>query len=155
MINLRNKKNEYKVETGANMQECGGCTFCCLVLEIPDVPSKHNEWCKHCDSGVGCKIYGTHPKGCREFQCAWSQMENVGKELRPDKCGVLFEKATDSVMLAATAGRIEPIVEGQIIALNREGISVMLYDHKTKTKTLFPARGHTKEFVESEINDST
>ena len=74
------------------MQKCGECTLCCKLLHIPETNSKPNEYCKYCEINKGCRVYDERPDGCREFQCAWLQMVNVHIDLRPDKCGVLFEK---------------------------------------------------------------
>jgi hypothetical protein len=138
--------------------ECDGCTLCCKVLEIPEVNSKFNEWCKYCDKERGCKIYSERPDSCKEFNCAWVQMKKagikVGIEIRPDICGVVFEKYTDNVMMALTSGKILERVWGQIKFFNNEGISVVLFDHSNKSKTVYLSKGHTREFVEKEINDS-
>jgi len=136
------------------MQKCGECKACCKILLIEEVDSKPNEWCQHCNKN-GCRIYDIRPKGCREFMCTWLQMNHVGIEMRPDKCGVVFEKFTDNVMMGGTDGKIKPIVQGQIKFFNKEGISVVIVNHNTKTKTNFLANGHTRKFVEDEINDST
>lgn len=137
------------------MQDCGECTLCCKLLHIKEVDSKPNEYCKHCDLNVGCNIYDNRPDGCREFQCAWLQMNQVGIEMRPDKCGVLFEKFTDSIMMGATDGYMAHLVNGQINSFNHEGISVVILDHSKKSKTYFLAKNHTKEFVDGEINYSS
>ena len=135
--------------------KCGECTLCCTVLEIKEVDSKANETCKHCILKKGCKIYDKRPQGCKEFKCMWLQMDNVHEDLRPDKCGVVFEKFTDKVIMGGTMGYMSSIVPGQIQAFNNEGISVVIVDHSQKKKFSFLANGHTREFVESEINGSS
>ena len=82
-------------------------------------------------------------------------MEKVHPDLRPDKCGVVFEKFTDNVVMGATNGYMTEVVPKQIKAFNKEGISVILVDHSKKHKFRFLAEGHTKEFVEEEINGSS
>jgi hypothetical protein len=133
--------------------ECGDCTLCCKLLKIEEVESAHNEWCKHCGEN-GCQIYDDRPEDCREFRCAWLQMDHAGIEMRPDKCGVIFEKFSDEVMAGVTDGRVEPIVQGQVEAFKREGISVVVFNHDNKQKACFLAAGHTREFVEKAVNDS-
>jgi hypothetical protein len=81
-------------------------------------------------------------------------MDQVGIEMRPDKCGVIFEKLTNSVMAGVTGGYIAPIVRGQIEAFNREGISVVIFNHSNKQKKHYLADAHTIGFVEAEIDDS-
>jgi len=78
-------------------------------------------------------------------------MDNVGIEMRPDKCGVIFEKFADTVMMGATDGYVSYRVQGQIEAFKREGISVVMMDHSKESKNYFFANGHTKEYVESKI----
>ena len=135
------------------MQICGRCTLCCKLLEIVDVESKANEWCKHCTKN-GCSIYEHRPQDCKEFMCAWLQMEYAGIDMRPDRCGVVFEKLSDRVMGGITNGRMTPLVKGQIRAFNKEMMSVMILDPNTRSKHYFLAPFHTIEFVEEQINDS-
>jgi hypothetical protein len=82
-------------------------------------------------------------------------MDSAGIEMRPDKCGVIFEKLSDNVIGGITDGRIAPLVKGQIRAFNREMLSVLLLNHSSKSKKYFLAPLHTREFVDGEINDST
>ena len=67
-------------------RECGDCNLCCKLTSIdfmePRKPSY--QWCKHCDIGVGCKIYKTRPQGCKDFLCLYlGGLTN----LIPNKCG--------------------------------------------------------------------
>ena len=74
-------------------RECGDCNLCC---KLPYMDSgfweKSNthvfkgeyEWCKHCEIGVGCKIYSKRPSACRDFYCLYQAgMTN----LKPNKNG--------------------------------------------------------------------
>jgi hypothetical protein len=82
-------------------------------------------------------------------------MKNAGEELRPDKCGVLFEKWSDKVIVGATNEILSNLILGQIDYFRSEGISIVIVDHTKKTRTYFLAEGHTKDFVRKEINDSS
>jgi hypothetical protein len=136
--------------------ECDGCTLCCKLLDIKETDSKPGEYCKHCEPGVGCKIYNERPEPCRIFECAWKQMKHAGEELRPDKCNVLFEKWSDYVMVGTTTeDSLSGLVLGQIEYFKKEGISTLMVNHIKKTRTFFLADGYTKEFVKDEINGST
>lgn len=137
------------------VSKCGSCTLCCDLLKIPEVDSDYGELCKHCDLNKGCKIYEDRPEACREFECCWLQMETVGIELRPDKCGVIFEKWADDIILATTRKGPTPLVVGQIKSFMRENISVVMLDQRLKKKTYYLAEGHTKEYVENKINGSS
>ena len=60
--------------------------MCCKLTSIdfmePRKPSY--QWCKHCDIGVGCKIYKTRPQGCKDFLCLYlGGLTN----LKPNRCG--------------------------------------------------------------------
>ncbi len=72
------------------MSGCGGCTQCCKTMAIPEMPKASNEWCKHCDKGVGCGIYESRPDPCRKFKCLWLLASEKGPEqawpdrMRPD-----------------------------------------------------------------------
>ena len=67
-------------------RECGDCNLCCKLTSIdfmePRKPSY--QWCKHCDIGVGCKIYKTRPQGCKDFLCLY--LGGV-TNLKPNRCG--------------------------------------------------------------------
>jgi len=67
-------------------RECGDCNLCCKLPSInfmkPHKPSY--QWCKHCDIGVGCKIYKTRPQKCKDFLCLYlGGLTN----LKPNHCG--------------------------------------------------------------------
>lgn len=137
------------------MMECGPCTLCCKLLRIDDTNSIPNEMCKHFKESIGCNIYNKRPKVCERFECAWKQMKHVGSKLRPDKCGVLFEKWSDNVIVGVTSMYdVLPLVTSQINFFTKENISVLLINHKRKSRTFFLAKGHSKKFVKGEINDS-
>jgi len=134
--------------------ECGECTLCCKLLNIKEVDSKPGEYCKHCDWGVGCKIYDQRPESCKIFECCWKQMEVAAEELRPDKCNMLFEKWSDKVIVGVTNKKISDLVMNQINSFRKEGISSLILDHSEKTKTFYLVPGHTKDFVKQEIDNS-
>lgn len=134
------------------MQNCGECTLCCKLLQLNEIPSAVGEWCQHCTK-EGCGIYGEHPKECREYQCMWSQMPNqfATLELRPDKCGVIFDRQSDDVIAARIeeGQMINNLLFGQIGSFNREGFSVLVF--RGKQRKHFLAEGHTKEYVDEVV----
>lgn len=86
---------------------CGQCNACCRAFAIPDL-KKAGEWCKHCDIGVGCRIYETRPAPCIDFECLWlasqrrmNGMERMKLALRPDKCKVMFSATTNPNVISA------------------------------------------------------
>jgi len=84
--------------TLAPTNHCGDCRACCFTLYIDDPRLKKpsNSWCQNCASDIGCKVYHARPNVCRSFKCEWlaSQAHNdwMKPELRPDKCGAIFTK---------------------------------------------------------------
>lgn len=75
------------------MRKCNECILCCLVLEISPLKKAANEPCKFCDKG--CKIYDERPEPCKDFECLWLKDKSIPDNLRPDRCGVVFEKLGD------------------------------------------------------------
>ena len=73
--------------------ECGECTLCCSLLPIEWLDKPANTPCIHCDAG--CLIHDTKHYECSSFECSWLQSGVDNPELRPDKCGVIFEKVDD------------------------------------------------------------
>jgi hypothetical protein len=73
---------------------CGGCNMCCKIPDIAELSKPRNQWCSHCDTGKGCRIYETRPSPCRDFECLWleSQRERhpLPAQLRPDRCKMML-----------------------------------------------------------------
>jgi hypothetical protein len=132
--------------------ECGNCTMCCKHLLIEETDSKEWELCKYCQEDVGCLIYEKRPEECSNFDCCWKQMQVAHIDLRPDNCGVLFEKWSDYVIVGSTEYEITKLILGQIQFFNREGISVLVVD-SNNNRNLYLADGHTPEFVHKELEN--
>lgn len=127
--------------------ECGGCTLCCKLLETHDVPSEIGTYCHHCDQNVGCSIYSDRPKECRDYQCMWSQMENVGFEMRPDQCGVIFDRISDDVITARLEEdrMLNELTQRQLDFFKNEGFSVLIF--RGRDKKIFLNGKHTEDQV--------
>ena len=68
-------------------RDCGGCTVCCEILEIPTLKKPSRKMCSNvCDTG--CGIYNERPSECAQFQCVWSE-GYTGNGQRPDKSGIM------------------------------------------------------------------
>jgi len=106
--------------------ECGECTACCTLLNITWMNSKAGEACKYCDKG--CSIQETKDAKCQEYECAYTQMKVASEKMRPDHCGVIFERVEDDLMF----GTVNPnhtefgFINGQIDVFLKEGINVIL-----------------------------
>lgn len=105
------------------MQECGECTACCYAFPVIELDKLEWEKCKHVDKS--CKIYSKRPESCRKCMCAWVQMKNVGIELRPDKCGIIFER-DNNIMVGTIIGSITDFAKRQIQYFKKENFRVIL-----------------------------
>lgn len=73
-------------------RQCGDCTACCTVLEVPEAGTGHYEKCQH-DIGK-CGIYKDRPTPCRSWRCGW-HIGLLGEGDRPDKLGVMIDVTKD------------------------------------------------------------
>ncbi len=65
-------------------RECGSCTLCCKVYEVPVLEKPEGKWCQHCKPGKGCGIWADRPKFCRDFHCLWINDRSFGPEWKPE-----------------------------------------------------------------------
>jgi hypothetical protein len=71
-------------------KSCGSCTKCCTVMSVPEIKKRAWDECPHVAAGLGCKIYSERPSGCRKFICGWLLDPNMGEDLKPENCHVVF-----------------------------------------------------------------
>jgi len=64
-------------------RECGDCSLCCKVLEVPALYKPQGQWCKHCKPGSGCATYRLRPKACRDFNCLWLTEDWLNDDWKP------------------------------------------------------------------------
>jgi hypothetical protein len=72
------------------LKECGDCSLCCKLIEVPPLEKPANQWCQHCTKR-SCAIYEKRPTICHSFDCLWKVSHVLGDELQPSKCKVVFE----------------------------------------------------------------
>lgn len=84
------------------VRQCGSCTSCCTLLEVTEVGTAVNEWCKHCVAGKGCTIYDQRPQMCRSFSCAWLQ-GHLNDDWYPEKAGMVVHFSQDAVNVQVDA----------------------------------------------------
>jgi len=126
--------------------KCGKCTLCCTLLPVPVLNKPAGMTCKHCHGG--CDIYETRGDECRGFQCAYNQAEKARIELRPDHCGVIFEKLSDRLFYGtARDDELSEVAMSQIRYFMHTGFSVII------KKTLYLAPGHNVKDIEDDFND--
>lgn len=80
-------------------------------------------------------------------------MEDAGIEMRPDQCGIIFDRIAEDVISARLEDdkKLKPLVMGQINAFIEEGFSVLIFrgdDSKCFLTTL-----HTEQYVRDTVHD--
>lgn len=93
------------------MNNCGECTACCLVFDIPEIQKQKHTLCVNCEEG--CTIYHKRPKTCKEYECAWLK-GNWNEKLRPDNCGVIIDLNINGYQALRFKDEVDPIIMKQI-----------------------------------------
>ncbi len=136
---------------------CSGCTLCCKLLRIPWMDSPESEYCRECESEVGCKIWEDRPEGCRSFGCSYYNVEKANENLRPDRCGIIFEKATKDIFFGTVDDNIvvlNEIVNVQINKFLDEGFSIILRHPQLKKPYILAAEGKTANDIWEEAKEA-
>jgi len=135
------------------MNQCDGCTACCTALEVRDIIliKPAGKTCPFVCK-TGCSIYDNRPLGCHGYDCVYILEEDTPLELRPDKTGVLFEKATTRIYLALIQEeRLNDwdteLIRNYIKKLNDGGISVVLCSYKHGLMDVFVTSEHDPDKV--------
>lgn len=72
-------------------RQCGSCSLCCRLLDIPEFNAPPGTWCRHCKPGVGCRIHPDRPENCRTYECAWL-MGKATDDWFPAKCKIICDQ---------------------------------------------------------------
>lgn len=76
-------------------RECGSCTLCCKLMKVTELKKPALKWCKHCDVGVGCRIYENRPNECQQFSCMYLLDENLDEHWNPLKSKMVLAYEPD------------------------------------------------------------
>ena len=108
------------------MSGCGECTACCTLLPIEWLDKPANVTCTHCDKG--CLIHDTKHYECSSFECSWLQSNVDNDNLRPDRCGVIFEKIDDHTFYGNVipGGKVSNTARKQMQNFVEQGYTVRL-----------------------------
>src|SRR5262249_20143690 len=99
-----------------NLQrQCGDCSLCCKLLNVPEVGKPANDWCPHCRPGhreaacTGCTTWRCRCIGFRSWadRCRSGSRAFRGRSLRRPQTQCLTCGATDwigSLFSRATRG---------------------------------------------------
>jgi hypothetical protein len=146
------------VNTAAPGRDCGTCTLCCKVYEVPSLAKPSNQWCTHCAPGKGCGIWQTRPDHCRAFFCLWMTDTRLASEWKPDKAKFVltFDPGSRFLMVqvdpgAPKAWRQEPYYsqlrkwsqalmaeERMVLVFNNKHATVLLPNGETELGILGP-----------------
>lgn len=131
-------------------RECGTCTLCCLLPQVPGVGKEVNKYCPFCTHH--CTIYENRPSECDRFDCTWLVDETVPDELKPEKCNVIFEVITEELQICLVhfqypTAWMEKPVRDHIKRLNEKNISVIVTSYTSSPKYVFEAPGKTEQEV--------
>jgi hypothetical protein len=132
--------------TPAPGRDCGSCTLCCKVYDVPAVEKLAGTWCRHCLPGRGCGIHETRPQHCRSFHCMWMTETWLGPEWKPERSKLVLsvDPVTRFLLVqvdpgAAGAWRRDPYY-GQLKSWSAAGIQqnrqVIVFLNKSATVVL-------------------
>jgi len=154
--------------------------MCCILLPVLEIhkPPKNishlvspaainkppNIICDHCnytsslETFIGCQIYENRPRVCVDFQCSWILDEEMGEDLKPSNCNVIFEKIRYTEIYLALvhfeqldAWQEKP-TRDYIQLLNDRGFPVIVTSYTRAPKTIFlPKEGWTEDQVKDEV----
>lgn len=80
-------------------RSCGGCTACCDVIGVVEYGKPYYVRCVH-QTDTGCGCYGSRPRECQEYVCAYLAGELPPDESwRPDQLGVIANIELDRSMV--------------------------------------------------------
>lgn len=82
-------------------RDCGTCTLCCKVFDVPVLDKPSGRWCQHCLPGQGCGIHATRPQYCRDFFCLWITQGWLGDEWKPAVSKIVLTISPLNGMLTA------------------------------------------------------
>lgn len=75
--------------------------MCCKLVDVPGLAAR-DVWCPHAKPGQKggcCAIYATRPPVCEGFDCLWKKSEIMKSDMKPDRCGIVFEHFPEQNMV--------------------------------------------------------
>lgn len=128
--------------------DCGECTLCCDLPEIKWLNKSANTLCNHyCSLNHLCKIHDNIKEECKNFECSYYQMEKCNIDLRPDKCGIMFEMVSDNIFLGTKHPntKISIVGEKQIDVFLNQGFSIVISEKDKELKFYISNKHDNKE----------
>lgn len=124
---------------------CGDCRMCCKLLGVHELNKPPEVRCPHvCNHG--CGIYETRPESCRTYECFWLSSQEwpdraLPIELRPDRCGVVFDGGGAEKAIVA---RVKP---EQRDKLNRPAVQALMAAFKAGGISVYVVSGSQRRVV--------
>ena len=134
------------------MAKCGECTLCCFMFPVDWLNKPINTDCIHCNKG--CTIQSTKPSECSDYNCMYAQVEGVSINLRPDKCGVIFDKITTRIIYGVLSpnNEVSDLLKKQIADFNVQGFSVIMASIKERNNGYFISPAHKEKHIRKEFD---
>jgi hypothetical protein len=136
--------------------KCDGCTACCKAFKIKELNKVPGGICKYVTEN-GCSVHGTDkmPEECSLFECAYYQVNKVNENLRPDKCGIIFEKVNDTIFFGTITDTIilDKYANIQINKFLEQGFSVILKHLHLEQPYIFANNGKTEKQIWEEARE--
>ena len=130
--------------------KCDGCTACCKAFEIKELGKPAGEICKYVTEN-GCSVHGTDkmPEECSLFECSYYRVKKVNENLRPDRCGIIFEKVNDEIFFGTITDTVvlDKYANAQIDEFIKQGYSIILKHLCLDELYIFSNNGKTREEV--------
>ena len=82
-------------------RDCGTCTLCCKVFDVPVLNKPSGHWCGHCKPGQGCAIHATRPQHCPDVFCLRISQTWLGPEWKPSISKIVLTISPLNGMLTA------------------------------------------------------
>ena len=83
------------------MNECGSCTACCTIFEIPEIEKKAGVPCTNLCT-QGCAIHEGRPTTCRKYFCVWrdpmAQALHMPEWACPNQTGLIINSMGTDLM---------------------------------------------------------
>jgi Fe-S-cluster containining protein len=133
--------------------KCEDCGMCCYIPRIEELNKPHYVLCKHYIDDK-CEIYEDRPEECRLFECIYYQTQKCSENLRPDICGVMLERLSESLILGSIDDEATMLgidIKQQIQIFVQEGISVVLQHKDIPNPYIFYTEDRTAEDVFEEF----
>ncbi len=134
------------------VRECGECNACCKTHAVVELNKPDGKWCTHAAPGKGCAIYGSHPKSCKEFSCAW--LMGLGDESeRPDKTKFVIDPVNYPGCPPGGVVQLWEVTEGALTKGNAMDVTFSLHS-AGQTVLHIPLRGKKRMYISNQLDDN-